>query len=189
MVQHYVGFAAARPAGPVTIRYVVSDPGTWLYFDALRPQPMRDGSAVDWSGCTGGPDFLGNCTLEFARADNACPELNRWKYGTDSLPDGLGRSAAEARSRYSQADITYLEGELDSGSCPRTFYRILDKSCAASAQGPYRMQRGLAYAQYDRTFVAPDKQRKVVVVPGCAHDVACVFPSEAGRAALLGPQN
>jgi hypothetical protein len=24
-------------------------------------------------------------------------------------------------------------------------------------------------------------------VPGCAHDVSCVFPSPAARAALLGP--
>lgn len=189
MVQHYIGFAAAQPTGPVTIRYVVSDPGTWLYFDALRPQPMQEGRAVDWLRCSGGLNFLGNCTLEFTRANNACPELNRWKYGTESLPDGLGRSAAEARVRYSQADITYLEGELDSGSGPGTFHRILDKSCPASTQGPYRMQRGLAYAQYDRTFLAPEKQRKVVVVPGCAHDVACVFPSEVGRAALLGPQH
>ncbi len=49
------------------------------------------------------------------------------------------------------------------------------------------MQRGLAYAQYDRTMLASGKRREVVVVPGCAHDVACVFPSEAARAALLGP--
>ena len=161
MVQHYIGFADQERAGAasVAVRYVVADPGTWLYFDGWRPQPPADGT---------------------------CPGMNRWKYGTDGVPADLGRSAAQARQRYAAADISYLEGALDSSEAKGTYYGILDKSCAAAAQGPYRMQRGLAYAQYDRTMLAPDQRREVVVVPGCAHDVACVFPSEAARAALLG---
>lgn len=187
MVQHYIGFAAGEAAGHVAIRYVVADPGTWLYLDDLRPQPALDGQAVDWSKCSGGADFLGNCKLEFTNMQAQCPRLNRWKYGTDGLPRILRRGAAEARARYAEADIRYLEGALDSGAAPGAAYKILDKSCAASAQGPYRLQRGIAYAQYDRTVLAPGKQRKVVVVPGCAHDAACVFASDAARAALFGP--
>lgn len=162
MVQHYIGFADAARAGAasVAVRYVVADPGTWLYFDAWRPQPPAEG---------------------------ACPGVNRWKYGTDDLPAHLGRSAAQARERYAAADIGYLEGALDSDDARGTAYRVLDKSCAAMAQGPFRLQRGLAYAQYDRTLLAPERRREVVVVPGCAHDVACVFPSPAARAVLLGP--
>jgi hypothetical protein len=103
------------------------------------------------------------------------------------LPPQLRVSAAEARARYAAADIVYLEGGLDSGTAPGTYYRILDKSCAAEAQGPYRLQRGLAYAQYDRTLLAPDRHREVSVVPGCAHDVVCVFGAPAAREALLRP--
>jgi hypothetical protein len=188
MVQHYIGFAQERQAGSVAVRYVVADPGTWLYFDPVRPQPMRDGVAVAWTACGSGADTLRNCTLTFSvAADGACPALNRWKYGTDALPDSLGRNAAQARQRYAAADVSYLEGALDSSDARGTYYGILDKSCAAAAQGPYRMQRGLAYAQYDRTLLAPGKRREVVVVPGCAHDVACVFPSAAARDVLLGP--
>ncbi|WP_398501785.1 hypothetical protein [Variovorax sp.] len=160
MVQHYIGFAADPPAASLALRYVVADPGTWLYFDAYRPFPPSDAAA--------------------------CPALHRWKYGTEGLPAHLGRDAAQARARYAAADIHYLQGELDTGEGKGTAYRVLDKSCAATAQGPYRLQRGLAYAQYDRTLLAPAKRREVTVVPGCAHDVACVFPSEAARAALLG---
>lgn len=160
MVQHYIGFAKHEAgATPVAVRYVVADPGTWLYFDAWRPQPVTGAE---------------------------CLAVNRWKYGTDNLPAHLGRNAAQARAHYARADISYLEGALDSSDAKGAYYGILDKSCAAMAQGPYRMQRGLAYAQYDRTMLAPDQRREVVVVPGCAHDVACVFPSEAARAALLG---
>ncbi|MES2184856.1 MAG: hypothetical protein V4505_09945 [Pseudomonadota bacterium] len=189
MVQHYIGFAGAgtpAPAG-VALRYVVADPGTWLYFDAVRPQPRRDGAAADWAACSGGADFLGGCTLDFVpAAQAACPGVDRWKYGLQALPASTGRPAAEARARYAAADVSYLEGALDSSDGAGTFYRILDKSCPALAQGPYRMQRGLAYAAYDRQRLAPAQARSVAVVPGCAHDVACVFPSAAARPALFG---
>jgi len=158
MVQHAIGFAAAPPAG-VALRYVVADPGTWLYFDAARPQP------VDAANCSG---------------------VNRWKYGTDALPAHFTRDAAQARAQYAAAEVHYLEGELDSDDAKGAAYRVLDKSCAANAQGPFRLQRGQAYGEYDRSLLAPAKQRQVTVVPGCAHDVACVFPSPAAREALLG---
>ncbi|WP_285413276.1 hypothetical protein [Variovorax sp. efr-133-TYG-130] len=175
-VQRYAAFArtggTAGTAGKVAIRYVVADPSTWLYFDPVRPRFAPDGTSV----------------AGFAVPDAAaCPETNRWKYGTDDLPAHLGRSAEQARRQYAEADISYLEGALDSNDAKGTAYRVLDRSCAALAQGTFRLQRGLAYAQYDRAVLAPEKQRQVVVVPGCAHDVACVFPSEAARAALIGP--
>jgi hypothetical protein len=87
---------------------VVADPGSWLYFDAVRPHPMRRGRAVDWTRCGAGPAFSGHCTLEFRITnDGACAALNRWKYGTEMLPEQLERSAAEARARYVAADIGY----------------------------------------------------------------------------------
>ncbi len=139
------------------VRYVVASPGTWLYFDPQRPVDVAD-----------------------------CPGQNRWKYGTDALPAPLGRNAAQARAHYAQTDIHYLAGALDSSTAPGTFYKILDKSCAAQAQGPYRLQRAQAYAEYDRRQLAPLLQRSVTVVPGCAHDVACVFGAGEARAGLLG---
>ncbi len=65
-------------------------------------------------------------------------------------------------------------------------YRQLNKSCAAKQQGPYRLQRGIAYAEYDRGVLAPTQQRRIVIIPGCAHDVACVFSSALARPLLLG---
>ncbi len=158
MVQHSIGFAAAPPAG-VSLRYVVADPGTWLYLDAFRPRPA-----------------------ELA----GCPAVNRWKSGTEALPAHFTHDAAQARTQYAAAEIHYVEGELDSSDAKGTSYRVLDKSCPADAQGPFRLQRGLAYAEYDRRLLAPAHQRQVTVVPGCAHDVACVFPAPQARAALFG---
>jgi hypothetical protein len=173
MLQHYIGFAASPSSASLAMRYVIADPGIWLYFDDVRPQPI-DEACVDNS-----------CTFQFGKPGSGCPGVNRWKYGTEGLPAVPGHSAVEARQRYADADIAYIEGSLDSGTGENTYSRILDKSCATNAQGTYRLQRGLAYAAYDRQFIAPGKQRKVIVIPGCAHDVHCVFTSSAVRGLLL----
>ncbi len=174
MVQHYIGFAMPDASSHDRVRYVVADPGTWLYFDSVRP--------VDASTCADG-----HCRLAQPKPGirHTCPQLNRWKYGTEGLPPTLNRTAAEARVHYASADIVYLEAANDSGTGKGTYSRILDKSCAAQAQGTFRLQRGLAYAAYDRQLIAPEKHRTVMIVPDCAHDVACVFASPSARHALL----
>ncbi|MFT4192254.1 MAG: hypothetical protein QM617_12115, partial [Comamonas sp.] len=157
LVQRAAGFMADPPAG-IALRFVVADPGSWLSFD--RDWPLADAST--------------------------CPAARRWKYGIEGLPAWLGRDAATARARYARADLHYLEGARDSSDVRGTAYGALDRSCAALAQGPYRLQRGLAYAAYDRARLAPALARQVVVVPGCAHDVRCVLPHPVAREALFG---
>lgn len=155
MVQHSIAFAQPAPKG-IRLRYVVADPGTWLYFDAWRPVSVND-----------------------------CPRVNQWKYGLDRLPSWLPQNVQQAREHYIAADIRYLEGALDSDDAKGTFYPILDKSCAAMAQGPYRLQRGQGYQTYEQQQLKPSRTRPLISVPGCAHDVSCVLPSPQGRAALL----
>lgn len=145
-VQHYAAFAALAPPG-MRLRFVVASPGTWLYQSEQRPQPQP--------GCT---------------------EQNQWKYGLEQLPTWLPADAQQARQRYRQADITYLVGELDQGDAPGAHDRILDRSCAALAQGDSRRARAEAFT---RSVQAP-----LAVVPQCAHEVSCVFPSTEGRRAL-----
>jgi hypothetical protein len=186
MVQHYIGFAADVATPDLKVRYVVSDPGAWLYFDPERVQPALNGAQVAWSQCQGGVQGLGDCELKIAAPNTSCPSINSWKYGLDKLPSGLSRDAAQARAHYAAADVSYIEGALDSSPAKGAYYGILDKSCAANAQGPYRMQRGIIYAFYDRTLLAPDKNRIVTIVPKCGHDVACVFPSKQAQAVLFG---
>jgi hypothetical protein len=156
MVQHSIAFAAPAPPG-LALRYVVADPGSWLYFHPWRAQPSSD-----------------------------CQEVDQWKYGLQGLPAWLPQDLAAARRPDAAADIDYLEGELDSSAAKGTFFPILDKSCAALAQGSFRLQRGQAYVQYEEQILKPPRPRPLTVVPGCAHAVDCVFASAPGRAALLG---
>ncbi len=183
MVQHYIGFTNDLPG--VRLRYVVASPGTWLYFDSYRTRPEQNGKAVDWSVCS----FVGqpNCQLKLVPISSTnCTNVNHWKYGVDLLPTNLKRSGAQAMARYAQAEVYYLGGALDSSSAKGAYYPILDKTCAANAQGPFRLQRALGYAEYDRIRISPTKNRSVTIVPGCAHDVGCVFPAPAARMALFG---
>jgi hypothetical protein len=178
VVQHYIGFSALPP-GNVTLRFVVADPGTWLYFDPVRP--VLDTAAV----CQGAGD-TSRCAIGFARPDSGtCTDYDDWKYGIAHIPAALAASAANAKTRYTQAEIRYLEGELDSSDGPGRASRVLDKSCGANLEGSYRLQRGQAYASYDAQILRPAQPHTLQVVPGCAHDVACVFPSEIGRATLF----
>lgn len=183
-VQHYIGFA--HPPAGLSVRYVVADPGTWLYFDEVRPSPLRGGQPVDWRSCTpvsgeGACDYV----LASPPATAQCPDYARWKYGIDQLPAALGKTGAAARQQYAQSDVSYLEGALDMGEGPGTVYRLLDKSCGAQMQGPYRLQRGLAFLAYDQQVLSTAKPRSLTVVPGCAHDVSCVFPSAAAAGVLF----
>ncbi len=148
-VQHYIGFA--NPPAGVAMRYIVSDPSEFVYFDGFRPAP------VDAA---------------------ACPKWNDWRYGIGALPRYLGRAGAAARAAYAAADVTYLEGADDTGTGKAASYRLLDQNCGAEAEGAFRLDRGQNYAAYDARMLAMGRHR-LIVVPGCAHDVACVFPRAA----------
>jgi hypothetical protein len=155
-VQRYIGFARP-PSGLQSLRYVVADPSAFLYFDTWRPEPGAE----------------------------SCPGYNKWKFGTEDLPVYLGRDAAAARQTYAHANIAYLEGALDQGTSPAAAYALLEKKCPAALQGPYRLQRGQAYAVYDQQFLAHGAH-KLTIIPGCAHSVTCVFRAPAAAAALFG---
>ncbi len=145
-VQHYIGFA--NPPAGVAMRYVVSDPSEFVYFDRFRPR------AVDTS---------------------ACPKWNDWRYGLGDLPRYLGRTGTAARAAYVAANVTYLEGGDDTGTSKAASYKLLDQNCGAEAEGNFRLDRGQNYAAYDARMLAMGRH-KLIVVPGCAHNVACVFP-------------
>jgi len=129
------------------LRFVAADPGTWLYFKGERPYAVPH-----------------------------CPGVNQWKYGTQGLPAWLPGDADAAWRRYASAEVHYLAGSLDTGDAKGTAYRLLDRSCAAMAQGPYRLERARAFTQA--------VGQPLIEVPGCAHDVRCVFESAQGRAVL-----
>ena len=102
----------------VPVTYVVSNPSSYAYPDANRPNSYSDGR---------------NCTT-----------YDRWPYGLQNrsgyaskLPDDQLKKQLVTRP------VVYLLGELD--TMPLAGF---DSSCPAMAQGPSRLARGQSYAGY-----------------------------------------
>jgi len=163
VVQRYavVGQGEARLAAVgVRLRYVVANPSSYLYFSAERPQ--ADG--------------------RFAPADaGECANVDQWKYGWNDAPPYARQLSPQAyEDRYVKRDVVYLLGSLDTD--PQ--HPALDKSCAAEAQGAYRLMRGHSYVAYLRQR-HPDLKQPLHEVPGVGHDGDRMMGSACGLAALF----
>ncbi|ARP91217.1 hypothetical protein CAL14_13730 [Bordetella genomosp. 9] len=149
----------------VTLRYVIANPSSYLYFTKDRPR----------AGGGFGPYNPG-----------LCPDFNDYRYGLDRLPQEWRiKNPARLASRYAGRNVTYLLGDADTD--PET--RSLDKHCAAEAQGATRLARGRAYLRYEAWL--PDlahNRHDAHEVVGIGHSEGGIFGSVCGARALLGPR-
>ncbi|HLW48274.1 MAG TPA: alpha/beta hydrolase [bacterium] len=174
-VHRYAAFnrvhAALRAAG-LDIRYVVSNPSSYLYFDDRRVN--GDGTLAS-----------------YPRAQ--CEDFNRYRYGLENLNPyaaeavaaygGAGGNGALARE-YGRRAVAYLLGEADSDPNSDS----LDKSCAAAVQGPTRLERGQRYFRYVQAVLDTGvlERHSLHVVPGVGHDHRAMFLSPCGLSLLFG---
>ncbi|MET1534797.1 alpha/beta hydrolase [Burkholderia sola] len=150
------GDALARTG--IAVRYVVANPSSYLYFDDARPNAD-------------------------ALAGGVCPRATEWKYGLKSAPPYVAsQDVRDLETRYVARHVVYLLGQADTN--PYTHF--IDRSCAAMAQGPYRLARGLAYFDYLKKRHPDDLEQQVVEVPGVGHDGLDMFTSACGLAVLFG---
>ncbi|MEK6351474.1 MAG: alpha/beta fold hydrolase [Burkholderia cenocepacia] len=150
------GDALARTG--IAVRYVVANPSSYLYFDDERPNAD-------------------------ALAGGACPRATEWKYRLKSAPPYVAsQDVRDLETRYVARRVVYLLGQADTN--PYTHF--IDRSCAAMAQGPYRLARGLAYFDYLKKRHPDDLAQQVVEVPGVGHDGLGMFTSACGLAVLFG---
>ncbi|AVA21280.1 hypothetical protein NXC24_CH01629 [Rhizobium sp. NXC24] len=162
LVQRYavVGREAETLASDgVSVRYLVANPSSYLYFDNERP------AAPDQSGGLA-----------------SCPKATQWRYGLTSAPQYVSsQNPRDMEAAYAARNVIYLLGEADTN--PYTHF--IDRSCAAMAQGPYRLARGLTYFDYMEKRHPSDLNQKVVEVPGVGHDEEAMFTSDCGIAVLF----
>ncbi|AUG43310.1 hypothetical protein CXP47_26625 [Pseudomonas chlororaphis] len=140
----------------IKLRYVIANPSSYAYFDEQRPMKVDT---------------------------NACPGFNHWKYGLLKLPAyAAGQTAQQLEQRYVKRDITYLLGKQDTDP----HHPALDTSCAAEAQGAYRLIRGHNYFDYLKQRHPQGLQQQLLEVPGVGHDGDKMFTSPEGQKALFG---
>ncbi|WGS54338.1 alpha/beta hydrolase [Paraburkholderia sp. D15] len=175
VVQRYAVVArgdALLTARGVALRYVVANPSSYVYFDAMRPDARGEFVAFDAASCS---------------------SFNRWKYGLEHLPAYAKDAGASGtiddamteklEARYVQRDVTVLLGGAD---CDPQ-HPALDRSCAARAQGAHRLERGLAYARYMASRHPRGlSTHRTFVIDGVGHDAGGIFTSARGREALFG---
>ncbi len=165
-VQRYAALGQApdilRQEG-VGVRFLVANPSSYLYFTGLRPAPE-------------GPAFA----LPDAKA---CPGVNAYPYGLDSL-NAYGRRAGKGaiRLRYPERAVAYLVGDKIVSDT------YLDQSCPAAAQGADRLSRGRHYARHLTQSFGPSLGRGqfFVFVPNAGYDPVSLYASSCGVETLFG---
>lgn len=139
----------------VPVTYVVSNPSSYAYPDALRP-------AAD-----------GKTFRQFGDSRN-CITYDSWPYGLENRGSGYASKIPDEqlRKQLVSRPTVYLLGQID--ILPLGGF---DGSCPAMAQGPTRLSRGQSFATL-MTAKYGAKEHKVVEVELCGHNARCMFTSE-----------
>ncbi|WP_397451272.1 alpha/beta hydrolase [Pseudomonas sp. NA-150] len=160
VVQRYVEVGkggADLEKAGITLRYVIANPSSYAYFDDKRPETVDP---------------------------KTCPTFDTWKYGMNKLPAYAGKLTAEQiEKNYVSRDVTYLLGQLDTD--PK--HPALDTTCAAEAQGAYRLIRGHNFFNYLQQRHPEGLKHQLVEVPSVGHDGDLMFTSPEGQAAVFKP--
>jgi pimeloyl-ACP methyl ester carboxylesterase len=146
----------------VSLTYVVSNPSSYAYLDAVRPVFVSSDSTHP----SDGPEYR-----PYTDGRN-CTTYDLWPYGLEKR-SGYTESESDdqLKKQLAARPTTYLLGEID--ILPLGGF---DGSCPAMAQGPTRLARGQAFGKFvNQKYGA---QHKIVVVPLCGHNGRCMFTSE-----------
>lgn len=158
-------YAATSPLGPpagIRLRYVVTNPGSYMYLNGYRKIDGR---------------FRG--LNEFQRLK--CRGWDNYRYGLDKRDGYAGRfSANEVRTQYRARLVTYLLGEND------TKHEDLDQGCEANLQGGNRLVRGKRFFEFMNKYYAPHKHA-FQLVPGAGHGAGDIFMKPEARSVLFPP--
>ncbi len=154
----------------VPVRYVVSNPSSYVYLDDQRLP--RDFTC----------DTKGECKETFrAFGDRRnCTTFNNWMHGLDNLKGyAASLSADQIRKQLISRPVTYLLGELD--TLPIAGF---DTSCISMAQGPSRFDRGKAYFAHVKTKHKAEFHT-LVPVPLCGHNNRCIWTADVALPVLF----
>lgn len=169
IVNRYAAANKVHEKMRVPVRYVVSNPSSYVYLDDQRlPREFS---------C----DTNGECKESFrAYGDRRnCTTFNNWMHGLDNLKGYAASLNAETiRKQLLSRPVTYLLGELD--TLPIAGF---DSSCISMAQGPTRFDRGKAYFAHMKKQKAKD--HVLVPVPLCGHNNRCIWTADVALPILF----
>ncbi len=154
--------AALQNDHGISMRYIVTNPSSYLYFNGDR---QVDGSP----GQFGIP----------ANA-NSCDEYNEYKYGLEDLNNYMSAvGASQIRTQFPSRNVIYLVGEDDNDPNSSS----LDRTCMALLQGNHRLERGLILKDYLAHYFGPEvfERQEFATLPNVGHSSRDVFTSSCGQ--------
>ncbi len=161
--RYLAGHPPLKELDGIHVRYIVANPGRYMYLNEFRPAPNFDG--------------------KFAiPADVAeCSKYNLYEYGLEELNPYMAATGKKGILRNArERDVILLLGEADNN--PK--HRSLNRSCRGNHQGRHRFERALMFkAHFDRYF-KPHNTR-VVRVPGVGHSSRKMIKSKEGLKAIF----
>jgi hypothetical protein len=146
----------------IPIRYVVSNPSSYMYFNEER---WIEGTAYQFA--VPSPETIAQC-----------PTYDDYKYGLNNPNPYMSLGSSVLRDQYSQREVIYLLGGADTD--PHSTY--LDLDCPAMLQGSQRLERGVVYTNHliDTFGASIFNLHKLAIAPGIGHNQDLMFKSACG---------
>jgi len=153
----------------VPVTYVVANPSSYSWPDAIRPLPVDD--AVAAKAKDGWETEKPHTAFQFGPFDAAkAPGYNAWPFGLADRKSGytVGISDEQLKKNLVSRPVTFLLSQVD--TLPLGGF---DGSPNAMAQGPTRRARGEAFFKYITDTLGA--KHKVLIVSECGHNDRCVY--------------
>lgn len=157
----------------IDVRYVISNPSSFLYLDRQRPDLDADEGVIDYSD-------------EAPMVDGEpCESFNDYRYGLERNVARYmrHRPAQELVEDFRDREVFIFQGAEDNDP----FASALDTRCQAMTQGRHRLERGLRYFDYLGEVYGSEVYESTFleVVPGVGHSSSRMFSSSAGQEILF----
>jgi pimeloyl-ACP methyl ester carboxylesterase len=157
----------------VPVTYVVANPSSYAWPDAMRVLPVDD--AVPAAAKDAWEQTEPHTKFKYAPFEGAasCAGYNTWPFGLEKRTGGYTAKTSDdqLRKQLVSRPTTFLLGQVD--TLPLGGF---DSSCGAMAQGPTRRARGEAYVKYiSEKFGA---KHPIMIVDECGHNNRCVFTTD-----------
>jgi hypothetical protein len=157
----------------VPITYVVANPSSYAWPDAVRPLAQGDADPAKAKEGWDQPDVTPlppHTEYTFGPFDaSKAPTFNRWPSGFENRT-GYNASLTDAqlKKQLVERPTTYLLGQVD--TLPLGGF---DRSPNAMAQGPTRRSRGEAFFKYVTETLGA--KHTILIVPECGHNDRCMY--------------
>lgn len=183
-----------------SLRFVISDPSTFLYLNKERPFPNKTvGFAVpdsSWLQSSWQHNAIDGSDWTPAWSDD-CSGFNKWRYGFDDLTGYFEKHLSPSSikltdiiKKFGNRDIHYLIGTHDNRNCRlHDFAGCNDNElvavCKAMLQGENRLDRMLKWKNYLKHFFGYDVH-SLVLAHGVGHNAVDMLTSPEGKCLVFG---